>query len=123
MHKRLKTTITGMTIAVNEMDKMVKFYSQVLNLAFEEVEMYGSQLFKTQIDSIEILFCPAQIAQNTAKQNRHQLELEVQNLTEVLVEVEKYHGSIMGEPAESEEYLQVGIKDPDNNSLVLKQTN
>ncbi|MEQ9303733.1 MAG: hypothetical protein RJQ14_07440, partial [Marinoscillum sp.] len=60
---------------------------------------------------------------NTAKQNRHQLELEVQNLTEVLAKVEKYHGSIMGEPAESEEYLQVGIKDPDNNSLVLKQTN
>ncbi|WP_425392647.1 VOC family protein [Ekhidna sp.] len=116
-----KPTITGMTIAVTEMDKMVTFYSQVLQLTFEELEMYGSKLFKTRIGQIEVLFCPAEIAQNTAKQNRHQLDFEISNLNETISTVEKYHGSIMGEPTQDSNHIQVGIKDPDNNSLVIKQ--
>ena len=112
-----------MTLAVTEMEQMVKFYSKIFQLNFEKIEMYGSQLYKTGINNIEILFCPAEIAQNTAKQNRHQLEFEVENVTDLTSIVKKYHGQIMNDPIEKDGIIQVGIKDPDKNTLVLKQVN
>lgn len=111
--------MTGMTLAVDQMDKMVTFYSSVFQLDFEEVKMYGSSLYQTSLDGMEILFCPAEIAQNTATQNKHQLNFAVSNLKAALSKVEKYGGSILGEPNEKDGAMEVGIKDPDNNSIVL----
>ncbi|WP_424962001.1 VOC family protein [Ekhidna sp.] len=116
-----KPRITGMTLAVTEMEKMIEFYSEIFQLNFEKTEMYGATLYNTQINDVAILFCPAEIAENTAKQNRHQLEFEVQDLKKILSVVKKHHGSTMGNPTENDGIIQVGINDPDNNSIVLKQ--
>ncbi|WP_420317964.1 VOC family protein [Ekhidna sp.] len=116
-----QTKIIGMTIAVTDMHKMVAFYSKVFHLVFEEIEMYESKLSKTQIDAIELLFCPAEIARNTAKQNRHQLEFEVEDLDHTISLVKMNDGTVMGEPSKDSYFVQVGIKDPDNNSIVIKQ--
>ncbi|MEO9482173.1 MAG: VOC family protein [Ekhidna sp.] len=113
--------ITGMTIAISDMPKMVNFYQQVFKLNFEEMEMYGSKLYKTHIDHLEVLFCPASIAQNTAKQNRHQLNFEVEDLGIALADVPINGGEVMGEPQLEGSFKQIGVKDPDNNSIVLKQ--
>lgn len=115
------TIISGMTIAVTQMHEMVDFYHNVLKLEFEEVNMFGATLFKAQLGAIEILFCPAELAQNTAKQNRHQLNFEIDDLAQTLTDVLKYGGQIMGDQQKDESFIQIGIKDPDNNSLVLKQ--
>lgn len=116
-----EANITGMTLAVTQMERMISFYSNVFQLNFEEVKMYGSSLYKTELGGVEILFCPADIAQNTAKQNRHQLNVVVNNLKDALSMVEQHEGSILGEPNKKDGIIEVGIKDPDNNSIVLIQ--
>ncbi|GAB4238141.1 MAG: hypothetical protein Tsb0034_13590 [Ekhidna sp.] len=113
--------ISGMTLAVTDMQKMVDFYENVFSLTFKAVQMYGATLFEAQAGNVKVLFCPAEIAQNTATQNRHQLAFQVRNLENLLPTIKKYHGELMGDPTEQDGVLQVGIKDPDNNSMVLKQ--
>lgn len=116
-----KVLVTGMTLAVTNMKKMVNFYQNVFGLDFEEVDMYGSKLYRSQLDSLELLFCPAALAQNTANQNRHQLNFEIESLEFTLAKISTHEGEIMGEKQEDGLFIQVGIKDPDNNSIVLKQ--
>ena len=116
-----KIKVGGMTIAVTEMQKMIDFYQNVFELDFEEVDMYNAKLFKSNLDKMEVLFCPASIAQNTATQNRHQLTLEVDDLELILKRVSKHKGEIMGEKLKNGAFFQIGIKDPDNNSILLTQ--
>jgi len=65
--------------------------------------------------------CPADIAHNTATQNRHQLEFEVENLVSLLEEVETFGGTIFDQQLENAKVVQAAIYDPDQNSIVLKQ--
>lgn len=110
-----------MTIAVVDMEKMVKFYENVFQIHFEKVNMFNTILNRTTIGDLELLFCPASIAQNSAKQNRHQLNLIVGNLELALSKLEKFGGSKMGEPIAKDGVIEIGIKDPDNNTMVLSQ--
>ncbi len=113
--------ILGMTIAVQQMESTLAFYTQLFDLHFEAVEQYGSTLYQAQWSGLQILLCPAALAQNTAKQNRHQLDLEVENIEAKVALVEQWGGTLMGPIAEANGIRQVGIYDPDRNSLVLKE--
>ncbi len=113
--------LTGITLAVTDMDRMIKFYRHLLKIEFNAVEMYGAELYESKIEGMKILFCPAAIARNTATQNRLQLELEVTDLDVLLSDILQLGGEILGEKQQEGSFIQVGIKDPDNNSIVLKQ--
>ena len=64
-------------MAITNMQKMLAFYSNVFQIEFTEKEMYGSHLYSGIWGELNLLFCPAEIAQNTAEQNRHQFDIEV----------------------------------------------
>ncbi len=113
--------IAGMTLAITNMEQMVAFYTKVFGLQFQEQEMYGSRLYATEWGGLKVLFCPADLAQNTATQNRHQLDVLVTDLRKALNAVTENDGSAMGEITETDTEWSVGIYDPDKNSLVLKQ--
>ncbi|MEP0985498.1 VOC family protein [Ekhidna sp.] len=113
--------ITRITLAVTEMEQMVKFYENVFQIHFEQVRMFDTILYRSSLGGLELLLCPASIAQNTAKQNRHQLNLEVDNLELALSKVKKFHGTKMGDSNQKHGQIEVGIKDPDGNSMVLIQ--
>ena len=79
------------------------------------------KLYKALLGKVEILFCPASLAQNTATQNRHQLDILVDDLQSALENVSKLGGEVMGESQKTGSFNQIGIKDPDGNSIVLKE--
>jgi predicted enzyme related to lactoylglutathione lyase len=115
-------TIVGITLAVTNMKKMLDFYSKVFNITFEEKKMYNSKLYFANCCDVKLIFCPAQLAQNTAEQNRHQLEFEVSDLASTIATIKESGGQLMGEIIKSDDALNVGIYDPDGNSILFRQS-
>lgn len=113
--------IEGLTVAVTDMFKMLKFYSAVFGIAFTEQEMHGYQLYAGQWGDMKLLFCPAALAQNSAEQNRHQFDVIVDDLDHALQAAKSNGGQMMNRITEEGGYRSVAVYDPDSNSMVLKQ--
>ena len=113
--------IEGLTIAITNMKQMLDFYSNVFNVKFEAKKMYGTTLYTGVWGGLNLLFCPAEIAGNTAIQNRHQFDITVPDLQSIIGLATKHGGKLMGEIAEDRHSRSIGIYDPDNNSITFKQ--
>ena len=113
--------ITSLTMAITHMEAMLKFYSEIFNIKFEEMGMYGAKLYSGTWGQLGLLFCPAELAQNTATQNRHQFDIEVEDLDALQELVLNHGGELMGEVVEDERARSLSVYDPDNNSIVFKQ--
>jgi len=114
-------TITGFTLAVINMNMMLIFYGDVFNIQFAPTEISGYTVYNGDWNGMQIQFCPVELANNTANQNRHQLTIEVDNLRETIKIATDRGGKLIGNLVENEHEISVGIYDPDGNSLVLKQ--
>lgn len=121
--KRFDAKITGMTLATTKMIEMKTFYTDVFEVDFEAVERFGGVLFEGSFGSIKLTLCPAEIAKNTAKQNRHQLELIVTDIKNTIYLVRQNNGKVLGEMSEADGRKSIAISDPDGNSMVLSQHN
>ena len=115
------TTLKGVTIATFDTPAMVKFYRNVFGVEFSAQPMYGDTLYNGVFSGIEILLCPAEIAENKTQENRHQFHIEVGALDKVLEKVLENGGSITGEKEDCENEIEAGIIDPDRNSIVLTE--
>ena len=109
--------IKGFTLAVTDMDKMKTFYSNVFNVNFEAKELGGEVLYEGKLGQLDILLCPAALAKNTAKQNRHQFDIWVTALDDILENTRAYGGHIMAH----DHPQAASIKDPDGNDITLHQ--
>ena len=112
--------IEGLTMAVTKMDEMIAFYSAVFSIEFQAREMYGRILYSTSWGRLQLLFCPADLAGNTAEQNRHQFDIVVTDLDAVIKNALANGGELMGEPTEDQNTRTASIYDPDRNSIVFK---
>ncbi|MTI38850.1 VOC family protein [Fulvivirga lutimaris] len=113
--------IEGMTIAITNMEAMLKFYTALFNIKFKELEMFNTKLYSGQWGELKLLFCPADIARNTATQNRHQFDIVVSDISKTIDVAINNGGVKMGEVNEDDQTLSVGIYDPDQNSITFKQ--
>ena len=113
--------IEGMTMVITHMDEMLRFYTSLFQISFEEKDMFNTKLYAGKWGDLKLLFCPAAFAQNTATQNRHQFDIVVNDLASSIDVVKANGGEIMGEIAETDRELSVGMYDPDINSITLKQ--
>ncbi|WP_394749250.1 VOC family protein [Spongiimicrobium salis] len=113
--------ITGMTIAIVQMEAMLKFYTAVFDLHFTPSQMMGHTLYHGKWGALSLQFCPAELAGNSATQNKHQLDVLVEDIHSCIQKVTENQGSCMAEISEDDKAYRVGIYDPDGNSLVLQQ--
>lgn len=113
--------IEGMTMAITNMDQMLAFYSNVFNIEFKEQELNGFKLYAGKWGDLKLLFCPAELARNQATQNRHQFDVIVPDLEDIIRMISSYGGKSMGNKAEGENEWSVGVYDPDMNSINFKQ--
>ncbi|MEQ8423388.1 MAG: VOC family protein [Cyclobacteriaceae bacterium] len=116
-----KFQIEGMTMAVTIMKPMLDFYSGVFDVSFTEKSMFNSKLYQGKLGDLNLLFCPAEVARNSAKQNRHQFDIVVEDIEASIKLATGHGGKPMGDIAEENGVLSVGIYDPDNNSILFKQ--
>ena len=106
--------ISGITLAVTNMQDMVKFYSKVFGLNFTATDIGDARLYSADWQGRRLLFCPAEIAKNTAKQNRHQFEFYVQDLDAIKKKIETSGGTIFDSTGNA-----ISVYDPDMNSMVF----
>jgi len=70
---------------------------------------------------MKIILCPATIARITAKDNRQQLTFQIDDVKSSIEKVRQFGGSIISELQEIDNYLQVAVRDIDDNSIILRQ--
>lgn len=115
--------ILGMTLAVYDMPAMLNFYERVFGMQFEASKMQGFTLYRSELDNLKVLFCPAELAQVEAGRNRHQFDIRCEDLDEMIAKVTAHGGQLMQEPQQLGALKRVGVMDPDGNSLVLESLN
>ncbi|MEM7457666.1 MAG: VOC family protein [Planctomycetota bacterium] len=113
--------VDKITIAVDDMEASVKFYSNLLAAEFEDVELAGFTLKNADTGSFEILLCPRELAQVHEDINNNTVQVRF-----VIEDVESAHergladgGTEISAPAESGGRVQSGLRDPDGNSIEL----
>lgn len=111
--------IDKITIAVGDINSMKNFYGQVLGVAFQPVEMFGSALYVGKSGSIEWMLCPKEIAQVDAKVNTVQLRFIVEDVEKAYQAGLAAGGKDLNAPAIIEGRKHAALRDPDNNSLEL----
>ncbi len=111
--------ISGFTIAVTNMEEMVNFYREVFEVRFTKVPKYGGILYEGKFGGMKMLMCPAEIARNTARQNRHQFDIIVDRLDDYKQKIPENGGSLLEDVTENNDCYALGFKDPDGNSMVL----
>lgn len=109
------------TIAAVDMTAMHDFYSKVLLINFDVQTVMQHPVYQGVFDGLGVLLIPAAIAGIEATENRHQLELRVDSLEEVITVAQMFGGTMMDEVVEDSGMISAGILDPDGNSLVFKQ--
>lgn len=115
--------ITEIVIACFNMDKMLAFYQNVFDIPFKTTKILQGFIYLGFIDEIQITLCPASMADIKAKDNRHQLIFLMDDVKNTIEKTKRYGGSKMQEIEETEDVLQVAIRDVDGNSIILKQRN
>jgi len=113
--------LNQITLAVFSMESMIAFYRGVFGLDFREEEMAGYVLYRAEMSGFDLLLCPAELAGNDATQNRHQLHLSVKDLAHLMEQVPKRGGSVLQEIVDHGLYREAAIRDPDKNSIVLRE--
>ncbi|MFK7946111.1 MAG: VOC family protein [Saprospiraceae bacterium] len=111
--------IQGLTIAITNMEAMLDFYMHVFDMTFIERKMNENRLYSTVWSGLDLLFCPADLARINANQNRHQMDIIVEDLKKVIDVAIEFGGKMMGEIVEDENSKSVGIYDPDGNSILF----
>ena len=113
--------IEGFTLAVMDIEKMARFYNAIFDSGLQPREMFGSKLYQGQFCGLQLLLCPAEVAANSAEQNRHQFNIVVKDLDRFLERAIETGAETIGEVVEDLGYRSIGLYDPDRNSMVVKE--
>lgn len=120
--KESKFKIEGVTLAITDVDNMLNFYTHVFDIEFQGKQMFGTKLYFGKWGTLDLVLCPAAVARNEVKQNRHQFEIAVPNLDKFIEKVSDKGGELMGSINTGPDGTRsIGIYDPDKNSIVVKQ--
>ncbi len=113
--------LSGLTIAVTNTTEMLRFYEKVFNCNFKEEKAGGSRLYKTKLAGISTVFCPNELANVDARQNRQQFEFDVPDLSKIRELVKNNGGRIRNHAATSGVNRQFSVIDPDGNTIIFVQ--
>ena len=115
--------ISGLTIAVNNMDAMKDFYTNVFNVNFKPVKKFNTTLYEGNWGDFSLLLCPAEVAKIDAKVNRHQFDILVNDLGKAMDLVVANGGKVEEETGNESDGPAITVFDPDGNSIVIKLRN
>ena len=115
----MKYKIQGITMSITNMQPMLDFYINVFNMTFVEKKINGNYLYSTTWNDLDLLFCPAELTQVQVNQNRHQIDVIVDDIQKVINFALSHGGQMMGKIVENENSKSVGIYDPDGNSILF----
>lgn len=110
--------IDKITIAVGSMDAMVEFYTKTFGAVLEP----AGPMRRGRMGSLQLLFCPKEVAGVTAEQNTIQLRFVVGDLNATVRRASESGGCEIGERKTLGTARLAAIRDPDGNSIELIET-
>ena len=113
--------IDKITIAVDSMERMVAFYSAVLEVKFSERELFERTLYSARFGDVELLFCPKDLAGVQANVNTIQVRFVVTNVDAAFAHGVNHGAEAISKPEMMDGERQASLRDPDGNSLELKE--
>ena len=114
--------LSGLTIATNEINQMVDFYSVVFGCRFSVECVSGYELYQAELAGVNILLCPNSLAKVEASQNRQQFEFVVEDLDNVRRKAMSTEGKIKEEIETIGKGKSLVILDPDGNTILFRQS-
>ncbi|NJO83246.1 MAG: VOC family protein [Blastochloris sp.] len=109
--------IERVTLAVSDMDAMVRFYNEVFAAGLSP--MADSAMYRGVFGGVPITFCPNDIADVRADQSRHQYRIAVDSLDDTLLKIMTHGGRIKDPVSEEQGERWMSVIDPDGNTLEL----
>lgn len=110
--------MTGLTIAVDRMDRMVEFYNAVFDARLKPTVHIGEQQFYGgRIGELELTLCPNAIAGVVAEQNRQQFRFAVDDIARVIATGMNHHGCEINPIDEYKGAKVASLADPDGNTI------
>ena len=113
--------LEAMILSAVKIDSMVDFYSNVFGVNFTSEDIDGQAIFTGTFAELEFTLVPATLTQITEPKNPTHYDIYVDSLEEGIVLVEKNGGRTNGQLGEDDHTRAIGIYDPDDNFMVLKQ--
>ena len=113
--------ISEIVIASFDLKGMKLFYEKLLNIAFTKHIIPQGFVYEAQFENLKLTLCPAKVAGTSATENRQQLTFHVLDLNKAIEIVEQFGGQKLGELKKSDKFIELAIRDIDNNSLILRQ--
>lgn len=111
--------IGKITMAITNMEAMVRFYESVFDTKLEPFEAMGERFYQGRLLGCVVLFCPNRIAGVVAEQNRHQFDLLTDQIDAVVQRAVSAGGTARdGTNAGAK---TATITDPDGNTMVIIQ--
>lgn len=111
--------IGKVTMAITDMEQMVKFYRETFGVELKGFEGFGGHMFYSgTFLGMQMLLCPNAIAGVEAKQNRHQFDIITGDFDGVLARAATSGGSVHDQ-GESGGVRYATLIDPDGNTMVI----
>ena len=120
---KIQYEVSGLTIAADSMELMLDFYTNVFDIKFVELNKMNTILYQGNWGNLLLLLCPAEIVEVNAKQNRHQFNLDVNDIDKAVELVLANGGTTKKHEKQTPGIRAVTVYDPDRNSIVLRERN
>ena len=116
-------TIEGISMAIGKVQPMLDFYSYIFNIKFEKRQGFDTDMYFAKWRGLKLLFVPMQLAgeEGALVQNKHQFDVIVPNMDDLISRVNRYGGKITGAVIDDGIQKTVHAKDPDGNTFIFKQ--
>lgn len=111
--------IERISVAVTDMDAMIRFYNGVFDAGLEPANSPGC--FRGALAGIPVTFIPNSIVEVVAEQNRQQFSISVNDLDVFLDRVRNSGGIVQDDAIETDTRRAIGVRDPDGNTIELIQ--
>ena len=112
-------SISSVAIRVHNLDAMLTFYSEALQVQFREVDTYGIRSQFGEVDDITLKFVPIRESADFAGNPVHQLGLTVSDVEAVIDLAVQHGGRKEGEIIRNGDKIKAAVRDPDGNTVEL----
>lgn len=114
--------LNGLTIAVTNMEQMVKFYNAVFSANLKPTVNIGdNQFYGGTLAGVQLTLCPNEIAGVVAEQNRQQFRFQVDDIETVMANGKANHGTEINPIDEYKGAKVASLADPDGNTIEFVQ--
>jgi predicted enzyme related to lactoylglutathione lyase len=115
--------LENITLAVDDMDTMLRFYNAVFDCDLQPYQPFGDvRGYRGTLAGLEFVMVPNSIARVDARQNRQQLQFAVEDVEAIIDRAIGNGGTPLDEAEIRRGRMSGAVYDPDGNSIVFVET-